>query len=299
MATPKRRKPGDMTARLESQAAAAWARENARITAREVSDKARRDEKAAEEREVAAGHAEAEAITQSLQSRLTELETLLASTLGEDPYLPVRAAKGTSAPGRHPVHRAAHFRGRGRRCPCPHLLRPPRPGPRRRRSARPLRRRLRLRRVHRTVRAQRRHQPAPLGHRAGRLRDRRGHRPHLRRTRSARPSRPAPGAPQSGATGKPPSRGHLIPTWQRAVQVNDLDHPPERSRGSPNRTFRRGVKHHRTDVDQPFPGERDQVSSPARLTVHPHQIVRCATSSASASHQASAGATTGSRLRSG
>ena len=93
MAAPKRRKPGDRTARLESQAAAAWARENARITAMEARNKARRDEKAAEEREVAAGHAEAEAITQSLQARLTELETLLASMLGEDPYLPFARLK--------------------------------------------------------------------------------------------------------------------------------------------------------------------------------------------------------------
>jgi restriction system protein len=95
MAAPKRRKPGDRTARLQSQAAAAWARENARITAKEARDKARRDEKAAEERKVAAGHAEAEAeaITQSLQARLTELETLLSSTLGEDPYLPFERLK--------------------------------------------------------------------------------------------------------------------------------------------------------------------------------------------------------------
>lgn len=93
MAAPKRRRPGDRTARLESQAAAAWARENARITAREASEKAKRDAKTAEEREVAAGHAEAEAISQSLQTRLTELETLLASTLGEDPYLPFERLK--------------------------------------------------------------------------------------------------------------------------------------------------------------------------------------------------------------
>ena len=45
MAAPKRRKPGDRTARLESQAAVAWARENAWITAREATDKAKRDEK--------------------------------------------------------------------------------------------------------------------------------------------------------------------------------------------------------------------------------------------------------------
>jgi restriction system protein len=93
MAAPKRRKPGNGTARLESQAAAAWARENTRITAREASDKARRDKQAAEERGVAAGHAEAEAITQSLQARLTELETLLASMLDEDPHLPFERLK--------------------------------------------------------------------------------------------------------------------------------------------------------------------------------------------------------------
>jgi restriction system protein len=93
MAAPKRRKPGDATARLESQAAAAWTRENARIAAAEAREKTKQDEKAAREREVAAGHAEAEAITQALQARLTELATLLASTLGEDPYLPFERLK--------------------------------------------------------------------------------------------------------------------------------------------------------------------------------------------------------------
>ena len=88
MAAPKRRKPGDQTARLEFQAASAWAKANAKIAADEAQDKAKREEKAAREREVAAGHAEAEAATRTLQARLTELETLLASTLGEDPYLP-------------------------------------------------------------------------------------------------------------------------------------------------------------------------------------------------------------------
>lgn len=103
MAAPKRRKPGNGTARVESQAAAAWARENARITAMEAREKAKRDEKATEEREVAAGHAEAEAITQSLQARLTELETLLASMLGEDPYLPFERLKEPAPESRfHP-----------------------------------------------------------------------------------------------------------------------------------------------------------------------------------------------------
>lgn len=93
MATPKRRKPRDATARLESQAAAAWARQNAKIAAAEAKEKAKQEDKAAREREVAAGHAEAEAITQALQARLTELETLLASTRGEDPYLPFEQLK--------------------------------------------------------------------------------------------------------------------------------------------------------------------------------------------------------------
>lgn len=93
MATPKRRKPGDAAARLESQAAAAWTRENARIAATEAREKTKQDEKAAREREVAAGHAEAEAITQALQALLTELATLLASTLSEDPYLPFERLK--------------------------------------------------------------------------------------------------------------------------------------------------------------------------------------------------------------
>lgn len=90
MAAPKRRKPGDMTARLESQAAAAWARENARITAREARDKAKRDEKATEEREVAAGHAEAEAITQSLRLgiELYDGERLLWPLAAEPPLAP-------------------------------------------------------------------------------------------------------------------------------------------------------------------------------------------------------------------
>lgn len=93
MAGPKRKKPGNPTARLESQAAAAWTRQNAKIATAEAKEKVRKDEKAAKEREIAAGHAEATAITQSLQARLTELATLLASTLGEDPYLPFERLK--------------------------------------------------------------------------------------------------------------------------------------------------------------------------------------------------------------
>jgi restriction system protein len=93
MAPPKRRKPANQTARLQSQAEAAWIRQNAKIEAIEAKAKAGRDEKEAREREVAAGHAKAEAVTRTLQARLNELETLLASTLGEDPYLPFERLK--------------------------------------------------------------------------------------------------------------------------------------------------------------------------------------------------------------
>jgi restriction system protein len=88
MVAPKRRKPGNPTARLESRAEAAWIRQNMKIEAAAAREKAKQDEKAAREREIAAAQSEAEAITRALQARLTELETLLASTLGEDPYLP-------------------------------------------------------------------------------------------------------------------------------------------------------------------------------------------------------------------
>jgi restriction system protein len=91
MAAPKRRKPGNPTARLESRAEAAWIRQNVKIEAAETKEKARQEEKAAREREVVAG--QAEAVTRVLQARLTELETLLASTLGEDPYLPFERLK--------------------------------------------------------------------------------------------------------------------------------------------------------------------------------------------------------------
>jgi len=90
---PKRRKPPNPTARLESQAALAWAKQNARLEADDAKAKARQADKEAREREIAAGHAEAEAVTRTLQARLTELETLLASTLGEDPYLPFEQLK--------------------------------------------------------------------------------------------------------------------------------------------------------------------------------------------------------------
>jgi len=119
MAAPKRRNPGDPTARLEAQAAAAWAKQNANIAAAEARDKTRREEKASREREVAMGHAEAEAATRTLQARLTELETLLASTLGEDPYLPFDRLKEPMPRARFqpPPHLAAA-------APAPQLVLP-------------------------------------------------------------------------------------------------------------------------------------------------------------------------------
>jgi restriction system protein len=62
----------------------AWVRENTKVAAA----KARQEQLEAKERQIVAGHAEAEAATRTLQARLTELDTLLAGTLDEDPYLP-------------------------------------------------------------------------------------------------------------------------------------------------------------------------------------------------------------------
>ena len=57
----------------------------AAVNARE---KARQEQREAREREIAEGHAEAEAVTRTLQGHLTELRTLLMGTLNVDPYLP-------------------------------------------------------------------------------------------------------------------------------------------------------------------------------------------------------------------
>ena len=66
----------------------AWARENAKTAAANAREKARQQQREAKDQEIAVGHAEAEAVTRTLQGRLTELDTLLAGTLHEDPYLP-------------------------------------------------------------------------------------------------------------------------------------------------------------------------------------------------------------------
>jgi len=75
------------TQRLEQQAATAWAKEEAKAAAAAQRDKVKQDRQAAREGEIAAGHAEAEAVTRALQARLTELGTLLESTLEEDPHI--------------------------------------------------------------------------------------------------------------------------------------------------------------------------------------------------------------------
>jgi restriction system protein len=86
-ALKEQRKARETTQRLQMQADAAWAKEEAKIASANARERAKQDRQAAREREVAAGHAEAEAVTRALQVRLTELETLLASTLDEDPYV--------------------------------------------------------------------------------------------------------------------------------------------------------------------------------------------------------------------
>jgi restriction system protein len=72
---------------LEQQAFKARAKEAAKAKAVAEQERAKQDRLAAREAETAAGHAEAEAVTRTLQARLTELETLLVSTLEEDPYI--------------------------------------------------------------------------------------------------------------------------------------------------------------------------------------------------------------------
>jgi restriction system protein len=75
------------TQRLEAKAQQAWAKEDFKVAAAEARDRARRERQEAREAEIAAGHAEAEAVTRTLQSHLTELRTLLSGALREDPYL--------------------------------------------------------------------------------------------------------------------------------------------------------------------------------------------------------------------
>ena len=76
------------TKRLEAKAQSGWAKENAKMATANARDKARQEQREAREREITEGHAEAEAVTRTLRSHLTELRTLLTGTLDEDPYMP-------------------------------------------------------------------------------------------------------------------------------------------------------------------------------------------------------------------
>ena len=87
-AVSDRQKAQAQTQRLEARAQLAWAKENAKTAAANAREKARQEQREAREREIAEGHAEAEAVTRTLQANLTELRTLLTGTLDEDPYLP-------------------------------------------------------------------------------------------------------------------------------------------------------------------------------------------------------------------
>lgn len=87
-AVSDRQKAQAQTQRLEARAQLAWAKENAKTAAANAREKARREQREAREQAIAAGHAEAEAVTRTLQANLTELRTLLTGTLAEDPHLP-------------------------------------------------------------------------------------------------------------------------------------------------------------------------------------------------------------------
>jgi restriction system protein len=104
VATQKRRKPAGLTGaiadavnqeraareqtrKLELQATLARAKADAKTSAAAARETLRQDKQTARENELAAGRAEAETVTRTLQARLDELENLLRSTLEEDPYL--------------------------------------------------------------------------------------------------------------------------------------------------------------------------------------------------------------------
>jgi hypothetical protein len=72
---------------LKPRAEVAWADVAGKIEAAEAKERIKQDAKAARDREIEAGHAEAAAVTRTLQGRVDELENLLASTLDKDPYL--------------------------------------------------------------------------------------------------------------------------------------------------------------------------------------------------------------------
>lgn len=83
-----RQKALAQTQRLETMTQLAWAKEDAKTATGHAREKTRQELREAREREAGEGHAEAEAVTRTLQGHLTELRTLLTGTLDEDPHLP-------------------------------------------------------------------------------------------------------------------------------------------------------------------------------------------------------------------
>jgi restriction system protein len=83
-----RQKAQAQNQRLEARTQLAWAKENTKTAAANAREKARQEQRETREQEIAAGYAEAEAVTRTLQGNLTELRTLLTGTLDEDPHLP-------------------------------------------------------------------------------------------------------------------------------------------------------------------------------------------------------------------
>jgi restriction system protein len=101
-------KAAETTKRLEAKADIAWAGVAAKASAAEARERVKLDARAARQAEVDAGNEEAEAVTRTLQSRVAELETLLAVTLDQDPYLPFDRLKEPAPRYRFepPVHLA-------------------------------------------------------------------------------------------------------------------------------------------------------------------------------------------------
>jgi restriction system protein len=88
VAAQKRRKSGVFSPQeLQWQADRAWAKEAAKAAAVDRRERVKQDRQALRDAEIAAGHAEAEAITRTLQAQVTELETLLVSALEVDPHI--------------------------------------------------------------------------------------------------------------------------------------------------------------------------------------------------------------------
>ena len=120
----EQRKARALDERLQMQATTAWAKEDAKAATRDRRERVRLEERAKREQEVAAGQAEAEAVTRALRARLTELETLLASTLEEDPYVAFEQLKNARRcrASRRPRNWRQFNRRRRKRFPAPAAL---------------------------------------------------------------------------------------------------------------------------------------------------------------------------------